>query len=183
MWHGCSEPTFRLFPDVIACKHVHLVVFFWSAGMARKSQWFTSHRLKITFSLLFSLGLSIYPLPPTVLPFCFCSSAARNFLYMWTLSSKMAPSFRSLYVERRETATFGFFDTVWERLDYQSEPKTELPISFDWPSLYEVRVMMATNINGTLWLNEVDRSFFHVNKGKGQGHTKRSTKASRALQA
>ena len=95
----------------------------------------------------------------------------------------MAPSFRSLYVERREALAPIYFDSIWERLDYQSEPKTELSISFDWPSLCEVRVMMATDINGTIWLNEVDRSFLYVNKGKGQGHIKRSTKVSRASQA
>ena len=76
----CSElSTFRLFPDVIACKNVHLVVFFWSASMAGQGLWFTLHRLNITFSLLFSLGLSIYPLPPTVSPFVFLFLSCSQF--------------------------------------------------------------------------------------------------------
>ena len=84
-------------------------------------------------------------------------------MYRWSLTSELARDVKSMRVERSNSG-FNF----WLGIDTLPKPTTEVTIFL--PSkvrlMYQFRVKIVTDVNGTLWQHEIDRSLLHVTAGK-----------------
>ena len=85
-------------------------------------------------------------------------------MYRWSLTSELARDVKSMRVEKRDEVNSYNGANLWHEIDTLPKPATEVPI---FPqSINHLRVIIVTNVNGTLWQHEIDRSLLHVTAGK-----------------
>ena len=77
----------------------------------------------------------------------------------------MIQAFKEIKVQRmslKNSVRFPF----WEQIKKMNKPVTKLSINFTINGLWAVKVLVVTNVTGTLWEHEVDFSFLNVTKGR-----------------
>ena len=125
------------------------------------------------FASIFS-GLLSLCLCPTICELAFFTPsfsflfvlAHQFFVFKLAISSELAGTVKSVQVKGDR---YGKPVHKWNTFDTLSKPTTEVRIFFQNADrlLYQVRVAVDTDINGTLWQQEIDRVFLQVTQCKG----------------
>ena len=75
----------------------------------------------------------------------------------------MIQAFKEIKVQRMNyLGDFPF----WKQIKKMYKPMTKLSINFPINGLWAVKVLVVTNVTGTLWEHEVDLSILNVTKGR-----------------